>query len=73
MQITLYKLSNIGELVRDGRKANKMTQEQLAEKVGVSRSTMCNLEKNHIRVSFDTLILILKVLKLDLQLAAVDD
>lgn len=38
----------LGELVRQTRKANKLTQQELAESVGLSRHTILQLESGQI-------------------------
>lgn len=43
--IQMYRLT-IGEHIRDAREYRKMTQEELAEKLGVARETVRNWERN---------------------------
>ena len=47
---------NIGEKIIELRKKDNLTQEKLAEKIGVSRQTLSNWENNNIQPSIDMLI-----------------
>jgi len=77
--ILLPKLSKIleetGENIKLARLRRKLTAEQVAERAGISRSTLWQVEKGLASVSFGTYAQILFVLGLekDLQLIAKDD
>ena len=53
---------DLGLRVRDGRKAKHLTQEQLAEKVGISSSFMGHIERGTRIASIDTLVSVCNVL-----------
>lgn len=53
---------DLGLRVRDARKAKHLTQEQLAEKVGISSSFMGHIERGTRIASIDTLVSICNVL-----------
>lgn len=55
---------DLGLRVRDARKAKHLTQEQLAEKVGISSSFMGHIERGTRIASIDTLVSICNVLLL---------
>ncbi|SFJ64548.1 Helix-turn-helix [Paenibacillus sp. UNC496MF] len=50
-----------GERLADLRKKNKLTQEQLAQRIGVSQSTLAMYETSKREPSFDTLLLISEI------------
>lgn len=52
---------DLGLRVRDARKAKHLTQEQLAEKVGISSSFMGHIERGTRIASIDTLVSICNV------------
>lgn len=53
---TKHILATLGHLVRVVRKQQKVTQQEFAERLGVSRQTLINLEKGHTCVSLSTMI-----------------
>ena len=53
---------DLGLRVRDARKAKHLTQEQLAEKVGISSSFMGHIERGTRIASIDTLVSVCNVL-----------
>ena len=56
--IQAYK---IGEAIKQARKANNLTQEQLGEKVGVQKAQISRLERGH-GITFSTMARIFKAL-----------
>ena len=56
--IQAYK---IGEAIKQARKANNLTQEQLGEKVGVQKAQISRLEHGH-GITFSTMARIFKAL-----------
>ena len=68
-------LEEMGENIKLARLRRKLTTEQVAERAGISRSTLWQAEKGLPSVSMGTYAQILFVLKLenDLQLLAQDD
>lgn len=54
---------DLGLRVRDARKAKHLTQEQLAEKVGISASFMGHIERGTRIASIDTLVSLCNVLE----------
>lgn len=63
-----YKLDYpvLANRIKAARHAAQMTQEQLAEKVGISLNAVSKLEVNLMTVSLQTLIKIANVLQLDM-------
>ena len=55
---------NLGALISKARKAKNLSQEDLAQKLGVNVATIGKWEKNVVKPSFSNLILITKVLSL---------
>ena len=45
----------LGDKIRNIRKSKNMTQEQLAEKIGVKRSVISKYENNSVNISVDTI------------------
>lgn len=68
-------LEEMGENIRLARLRRKLTTEQIAERAGISRSTLWQVEKGLASVSLGTYAQVLFVLGLekDLQLIAKDD
>ena len=68
-------LAEMGENIKLARLRRKLTAEQVAERAGISRSTLWQVEKGLSSVSFGTYAQVLFVLGLekDLQLIAKDD
>lgn len=54
-----------GKKMKEARKAQHMTQQQLADKIGVNRSTIANYEMMRRKPTFIELKEIAKVLRLD--------
>ena len=52
--------------MRDARRLESLTQQQLARLAGVAQPTVSNMERGTSRVSLDTLLRILAALKLEL-------
>lgn len=63
-------LSSIGQMVRQARRAKRLSQEALAELSGVSRGRIAALESERISdITFRNLLSILHALDLDLRVA----
>ncbi len=61
---------NIGKITKKYRKANNLTQQELASQVGITRQTLSKLEKGKIpKISLATFIKILNTLNLELEIA----
>ena len=56
--IQAYK---IGEAIKQARKANNLTQEQLGEKVGVQKAQISRLERGH-GITFSTMARVFKAM-----------
>lgn len=65
----------LGRRLADARLARRITQEQMAERVGVSRATISKLEGGDPSVGMDTLFRVLSILGMvgDIDLIAGDD
>ena len=48
--------ARLGALIRDKRRANSITQERLAERLGLSRTTVVNIEKGRQRIAVHQLV-----------------
>ena len=60
---------NIGSTIKEYRKSNNLTQQELASKVGITRQTLSKLEKGEIpKISLATFIKILDTLNLELEI-----
>ena len=57
---------NLGQLIRDFRKKEKISQETLATHLGLSRISVVNIEKGKQKVQIYTLYLISKYLKISM-------
>ena len=57
-----------GEILRDRRKALKMTQAALAEKVGAKQSYIARIEKGEVDLQFSSLLRIAHALGLNVRL-----
>ena len=55
----------IGEKLKEIRTRRFLTQEELAEKAGVSHSTIVNIERNHAEPQFRTIRKLAKALDID--------
>ena len=62
-------LEQLGENLRLARKRRRLTTGQVAERAGVSRSTLYHLEKGEANSSIGTLLQVLVALKLENDLA----
>ena len=58
--IQAYK---IGEAIKQARKANNLTQEQLGEKIGVQKAQISRLERGH-GITFATMARIFKAMNI---------
>lgn len=63
-----YKLDYplIAKRIKDARKLSGLTQEQLAEKIGISTNAVAKLENNLMTASLQTLVNIVNVLNIDM-------
>lgn len=63
-----YKLDYplIAKRIKDARKLSSLTQEQLAEKIGISTNAVAKLENNLMTASLQTLVNIVNVLNIDM-------
>ena len=52
----------IGERIKEQRKKNKLTQEQLSEKLGISKNHLSAIERGVYRVQIETLVMIINCL-----------
>ncbi|MGH2643071.1 MAG: helix-turn-helix domain-containing protein [Chitinophagaceae bacterium] len=69
-------LEQVGENIRLARKRRKLTAIQIAERAGINRSTLYQIEKGSASVSIGAYVNVLRVLGLQddfLQLAANDE
>ena len=57
------KDKNIGEFIRSQRKAQKLTAEELAKRIGVDRTYISKIEKHNYLPSYSVLAKIAKTLK----------
>ena len=56
----------IGGKIRQFRKERRLTQSELAQRIGVQQSDLCRMENGEYKVSLDTLIKILGVFGMDI-------
>ena len=61
MSVVVY----IGENLRQARTRRLLTQDELAEKAGVSQSTIANIERNNAEPQFRTISKLAKALDVD--------
>ena len=61
MPVVVY----IGEKLREVRTRRLLTQDELAEKAGVSQSTIANIERNNAEPQFRTIRKLAKALDID--------
>jgi len=61
MPVVVY----IGEKLREVRTKRLLTQDELAEKAGVSQSTIANIERNNAEPQFRTIRKLAKALDVD--------
>ena len=53
---------SIGERIKEQRLRNKLTQEQLSEKLGISKNHLSAIERGVYRVQIETLVMIINCL-----------
>ena len=58
----------LGRALRDARRAQGLTQNQVAERAGIGQPTLSNVERGVSSVTLSTLLRILAVLRLELRL-----
>ena len=70
-----YKLDHkaIAARVKNARKQAKLTQAELAEKIGVSTNAVAKLETNLMTASLQTIINIVNVLNIDINYLLLDN
>ncbi len=56
----------VGGKIRQLRKERRLTQSELAQRIGVQQSDLCRMENGEYKVSLDTLIKILGVFGMDI-------
>jgi transcriptional regulator with XRE-family HTH domain len=61
MPVVVY----IGEKLKEARTRRLLTQDELAEKAGVSQSTIANIERNNAEPQFRTIRKLAKALDID--------
>lgn len=59
-------MTNLGEKLKAARKAQRITQQALADRLGVHRSTIANYEIERRRPSLEELKMIAKILHVDI-------
>lgn len=62
VSLTKPELVNIGERIRNLRRASNLTQGELAERADLAKSFISQLERDQVSISLDNLIEILRVL-----------
>ena len=60
-------LQNIGGNIRFLRMACELSQQELAERIGISQTHLSNLERNHVNVNLKLLLRIANVLECPLE------
>jgi len=58
-------LKNIGKIIKDLRKEQNLSQEKLAEKVGISRNYMGMIERAEVNIPVLTLYKLAKILEIE--------
>lgn len=58
-----YKKNMYGERIKDLRKKNKLTQEQLAQKIGTTQKTISKYETEALDLNTDTIIKLCEIFK----------
>ena len=61
-------LQNIGGNIRFLRMACELSQQELAERIGISQTHLSNLERNHVNVNLKLLLRIANVLECPLEI-----
>jgi transcriptional regulator with XRE-family HTH domain len=64
-------LERLGENLRLARRRRRLTTSQVAERAGISRSTLYHLEKGEANSSLGTLLQVLVALRLENDLASI--
>jgi len=64
----IHQPAQLGEILRGRRKARRISQQDLATKLGVAQSRVSNLESDPAGVTLDRLLLVAKLLGLELVL-----
>lgn len=67
---TITSWTKLGGLIRDARKAQSLTQADLADRAGVARSWLARVEAGHRGAELETLLRLLDALGLSLTLTA---
>lgn len=57
---------NLGKIIKQKRREQKLTQKQLSEKAGLSRSYLADIENGRYAPSLETLVSIANILNLNL-------
>jgi len=70
MRLIITSSSQLGEILRGRRKARRVSQEQLAQKLGVSQSRLSAIEAGTAALTLDRLLALANLL--DLQLVVQD-
>ena len=65
-KLRVNQARQLGEIVRGRRKARGLSQQTLAEKLGISQGRVSALETDPAALPLDRLLLLLKILGLDL-------
>jgi HTH-type transcriptional regulator/antitoxin HipB len=65
MGIVITLPNQIGEILRGRRKARRLPQQELAEKLGISQAQFSKLEKDPSSLTLDRLLLLVKLLDLE--------
>mgnify|MGYP000793412661 CR=1 FL=1 len=60
-------LQNIGGNIRFLRMARQVSQQEMAERIGISQTHLSNLERNHVNVNLKLLLRIANVLECPLE------
>jgi transcriptional regulator with XRE-family HTH domain len=63
--VTMPVVVYIGEQLRNVRTRRLLTQDELADKAGVSQSTIANIERNHTEPQFRTIRKLAKALDIE--------
>lgn len=65
-ELTLEKRQKVAKIIREARENNKITQQELADKIGCARSTIVRLEQSKFSPSSDQLYLIADALGIEI-------